>query len=303
MRGRSQSVHAASGARILAFALLAFAAVGTLLASEAGTQVSPQAPEDAQPSADLIRLTPSAEVMKLDFRDVRTVQTRNITLEASRPLPAALDLAATLNGDLLAEGTESIPMDQVTTTASPSEVDPRIVILNVSVDPEGGETDSGWQKVFGAPGARLEGQFSGLVRVSGDGLEPLSIPLSVTLRSGPSWQAFAMVILGLTVGALFKWNAEVGGKLLLASRKYQRIRRNLFGPRGAVPEGLLREISEIDEALARWDHAEVEPRIEALASKLDKLQEVFAHTARIESIIKRISDPRFFDRSAASTRR
>ena len=199
------------GARRLARAgAIVAAAVG--LAGFAGTRAVAQSPSAnapqsrcPQPSSGqtagpsppsgtaAIQLTPDpgSETLSIAFGSDRTDQVRTLTFSAPQPLtidPSSVSVYVL--GDLHRGATATFPTDQIGFSVSLTP-DRTHLVVAVCMDPA-------------QPQPVPQGEYTGLIGLSGTGLQIGSISADVTLRYAASWLAWLIAFAGMALGLLLK---------------------------------------------------------------------------------------------------
>jgi hypothetical protein len=144
--------------------------------------------------ADTVKLIPFRSEITFDFQNDRAPQVRFLRLDTSGPTTATP--TAVILGDFTSiTGPYVIPAKDVQVAVRPH---PESQTLELVV--KSAPSLSAWKA----------GEFTSSIRVVGQSTESLTIPISLTFRSGsPVWgpvMALVLLALGLAIGLLFKAN-------------------------------------------------------------------------------------------------
>jgi hypothetical protein len=139
-----------------------------------------------------VKLTPFRPEISFDFENSRDEQTRSIRLDMS-DTATGTPSAAVLGDFVSTDGPAVIPADDVSVMLVPNEAT-RTIDMKVDAQPS--------LDPWGA------GEYTSSIRVGGSGFESVTVPVSMTFRSGQRvWAAVIAIVLlalGVGVGRLFK---------------------------------------------------------------------------------------------------
>jgi hypothetical protein len=288
-RGGKRSMNTAPGtsagfSRMARHHALAIGGIALLAAgiSPAVAQTSSASPSPSPTSPTT--LTPTSKQVTFTFAYKRDVQSKTIEIDASQAIPSAVSLQAISVGDLTpSEGARALPYSILSAQAQPVAEDPTLVRLTVTVDLSKVRT-------------LQAGEYTGALRILGPGVTPVSVPVSVSLKSGWPVLAFLVLILGLGVGYLFKLNSDIGAKFRPLRLRYENIRRRYHGL-AEKPAALTDAFGDLEEAMGRWDLDTAAAKAEAIEKDLPMLVRManVIGRARSELVIQSRSQAAFQD--------
>ncbi len=183
-------------------------------------------------------LTPTAKQVVFEFGTSRGSQSKTIEVDASADVSTANLQVLSVSDLTPSEGAQSLPFGVLRGKAIPETADPTIVQLTVTVD-------------LSKVAALKAGSYTGSLRVFGTNVTPISIPVSVSIKSGFASLAVLVLIIGLGVGYLFRLNTQVGIKMRPVLQRADRIRHQV-GQLSEEPKGLKADLDQLDQAIASW---------------------------------------------------
>jgi hypothetical protein len=190
------------------------------------------------------------------FGHDRPCQTRRITFQiAGESTSPTAGVSAAVVGDLLSsDGTTTIPFDETGVTPPSRDANGNYSLnFGVHVHHEG------------------SGEYSGLLQITAPGARPLSIPIDITLRSGPAW-AIGWLIVGLLIGYLVKWWGASGSTLEQQLPRLELVDRRMRSiPASVLPDALVARRDDADRAIANWDAAAAKAALDDIQTHMEAI--------------------------------
>ncbi|MGH2712088.1 MAG: hypothetical protein ACRDH9_12915, partial [Actinomycetota bacterium] len=155
-----------------------------------GSSVEAQTAEDP---AAAIKLIPFRSELIFGFDNSRESETQRLRLDASGPMASGSPTAVILADFFSSTGRHSLSLEEVDASV---EVDPdsQTLLLTVVANP----SLESWNA----------GEYTSSLRIQGDGYEAMTIPITLSFRSGPEFwgvgAAFLVLAFSAFVGVLFK---------------------------------------------------------------------------------------------------
>jgi hypothetical protein len=201
-------------------------------------------------------------------------QPASVAITASQAVPASDTPAAAMLGDLVRDD-------------SAARIGPTILKAVVTRD-SADTTDQSFVLTLTPDLANVDpGKYSGNVRVSGPSINPLVIPVTLSIQGGSVAEALALLLFGLSVGWLLKWYADSGSKLSAQSRRYDAFLRRLgTTPLSNLPKFVLNEMDDVNQGLRDLDQARVETALALLEGQIAGLASVTNTVAHLRESLQ-----------------
>lgn len=197
----------------------------------------------------------------------------SVEIVATQAIPTSTALGASMLGDLVRDDSAArIPRSdiQVTVTRDPADQTNESFVLTFTPSLNGA-------------GA---GKYSGSIRVTGPGVTPLTIPVTLTVQGGEWGWVLLILVLGLLVGWLLKWYTDAGSKLSAQTRRFASARRKIGDvPAQNLPKFVLDELADVTEGLNDADQAKAEAALTLLEGQVGGLTAVTDAVANLRASI------------------
>jgi hypothetical protein len=230
--------------------------------------------QDATP-ADLTA-TPAG--MTVTILAHHAAQPVSVAITASGAIPPSDTLGGAILGDLVRDDSAArIPRSalQVAVSRDANDSSNETFVLTITPDLSGVDP----------------GMYSGNVRVSGPGVNPLVVPVTLSIQGGWWLGVLALLLLGLLVGWVLKWYADAGSKLATETRRYNAVLRKIGDtPTSNLPKFVLDELGDVTQGFNDADQAKVDVALTLLEAQVTGLAAVTDAVAHLRDSIQAHTD-------------
>lgn len=192
----------------------------------------------------------------------------SVEIIASQAIPTTDKLGASMLGDLVRDDSAArIPRSAVRVSVMPDTTDPTNESFVLTVTPNLGGVSPG--------------RYSGNIRVTGASVNPLIVPVTMSIQGGSWLEVLALLLVGLMVGWLLKWYTDAGSKLAAETHRYNSVLRKIGDtPTANMPKFMLDELSDVTQGFNDADQAKVDAALtllEGQAGGLAAVTDVVGH--------------------------
>jgi hypothetical protein len=242
----------------------AFGLVLILVFGSTGVSVAQGAPAD-------LTANPSAITVNIPARhQISTVSTEVI---ASQAIPDNVTLGGYLLGDLIRDD-------------SAARISPSALAINLIKDHSDTSGESFTLTITPDLSGIEPGRYTGTIRVTGPGVNPLLVPVTISIQGGTWYWVLFWLLLGLVVGWLLKWYPTTGSKLAADTRRYSSIRREIAGMSAAdIPRCVIDELGNVIQGFDNADEATVNQALTSLEGQVGDLRFVTDVVAQLRDAI------------------
>src|SRR5262249_3856238 len=119
------------------------------------------------------------------------------------------------------------------------------------------------------------GKYSGSIRVAGPDVNPLVVPVTMSIQGGSWFGALALLLFGLLVGWVLKWYTDTGSKLAAETHRYNSVIRKIGDISTAnLPKFVLDEFGDVIQGFNAADQARVDASLSLLEGQVRGLTAV-----------------------------
>jgi hypothetical protein len=192
----------------------------------------------------------------------------SVEIISSQAIPATDKLGASMLGDLVRDDSAArIPRSAVQVSVTPDNTDATSESFVLTLTPNLSGVDPG--------------KYSGNIRVTGPNVNPLIIPVAMSIQGGSWFEVLALLLVGLLVGWLLKWYTDAGSKLAVETRRFNGILRKIGDtPTANMPKFMLDELGDVTQGFNHADQAKVDAALtllEGQAGGLAAVTDVVGH--------------------------
>jgi len=192
----------------------------------------------------------------------------SIAITSSQSIPVADQLAAGMLGDLVRDDSAArIPRSAIKVSATRDTSDSTNESFVLTVTPDLSGIDPG--------------KYSGNIRLTGPNVNPLVVPVTMSIQGGSWLGALGLLLLGLAVGWLLKWYTDTGSRLAAETRRYNSVLRRIGDtPAANIPKFMLDELDNVAQGFNSADQTKVDAALtllEAQITGLAAVTDVVAH--------------------------
>jgi len=217
-------------------------------------------PSTAQDTpADLIATPAAITVTILAHQKSQPV---SVAIIASHAIPAADQLGASVLGDFVRDDSAArIPASAMQVSVTRDKTDPTNESFVLTLTPDLSGVDPG--------------KYSGSIRVAGTGVNPLVVPVTMSIQGGSWFGALALLLFGLLVGWVLKWYTDAGSKLAAETHRYNSVLRKIGDiPTANLPKFILDELGDVIQGFNAADQARVDASLTLLEGQVGGLAAV-----------------------------
>jgi len=209
--------------------------------------------------ADLVAVPSAITIEVLAHHNSQPV---SVEIIASEAVPTADKLGASPLGDLVRDDSAArIPRSAVQVTVARDTSDPTNESFVLTLTPN----------LSGA----APGKYSGNVRVTGPNVNPLIVPVTMSIQGGSWLEVLALLLVGLLVGWLLKWYTDAGSKLAAESHRYNGVLRKIGEtPTANIPKFILDELGDVTQGFNDANQAAVDAALTLLEGQVGGLAAV-----------------------------